>query len=111
MTVPNLLRPGGRLLLAWRGRGDCRRAVLQRLGWQVTDVYPDNDVSAYSGKKRPEWERLNADIHDGLIDAIACWHVHRLARSARPPRRASPTAASAATATPTTGPAPSMRPE
>src|ERR1700723_903332 len=65
-----------------RQEEDCR-ALCARLGWQVADVYPDNDVSAYSGKKRPEWERLNADIGDGVVDAIVCWHVDRLTRSPR----------------------------
>jgi DNA invertase Pin-like site-specific DNA recombinase len=65
-----------------RQEEDCR-ALCVRLGWQVSDIYPDNDVSAYSGKKRPEWERLNSDIRDGVIDAIACWHLDRLTRSPR----------------------------
>jgi DNA invertase Pin-like site-specific DNA recombinase len=65
-----------------RQEEDCR-ALCERLGWQVTSVYADNDISAYSGKKRPEWDRLNADIGDGLVDAIACWHVDRLTRSPR----------------------------
>jgi len=65
-----------------RQEEDCR-ALCERLGWQVAEVYPDNDVSAYSGKKRPEWDRLNRDIRDGLVDAIACWHVDRLTRSPR----------------------------
>ncbi|HEY1920503.1 MAG TPA: recombinase family protein [Streptosporangiaceae bacterium] len=65
-----------------RQEEDCR-ALCERLGWQVADIYPDNDVSAYSGKKRPEWERLNSDIRDGTVDAIACWHVDRLTRSPR----------------------------
>lgn len=29
------------------------RALVERQGWQVIDVYPDNDVSAYSGSPRP----------------------------------------------------------
>jgi DNA invertase Pin-like site-specific DNA recombinase len=65
-----------------RQEEDCR-ALCDWLGWQVADIYPDNDVSAYSGKKRPEWERLNQDIRDGTVDAIACWHVDRLTRSPR----------------------------
>jgi hypothetical protein len=32
-----------------RQEEDCR-ALCERLGWQVVRVYPDNDVSAYSGK-------------------------------------------------------------
>ncbi|MBB4939028.1 DNA invertase Pin-like site-specific DNA recombinase [Streptosporangium album] len=47
------------------------------------DVYPDNDVSAYSGAPRPAWKRLLADIEGGTIDAIVCWHVDRLTRSPR----------------------------
>jgi site-specific DNA recombinase len=65
-----------------RQEEDCR-ALCDRLGWQVARVYPDNDVSAYSGRRRPQWERLNADIAAGLIDAIVCWHVGRLTRSPR----------------------------
>ena len=47
-----------------RQEEDCR-ALCDRLGWQPAGVYSDNDVSAYSGKKRPEWARLNEDIRDG----------------------------------------------
>lgn len=65
-----------------RQEEDCR-ALCARLGWQVASVYPDNDVSAYSGRRRPQWERLNADVAAGLIDAIVCWHVDRLTRSPR----------------------------
>jgi DNA invertase Pin-like site-specific DNA recombinase len=40
-------------------------------GWQVAGVYVDNDRSASSGKARPEWDRMLADIKAGHIDAIA----------------------------------------
>jgi DNA invertase Pin-like site-specific DNA recombinase len=65
-----------------RQEEDCR-ALCDRKGWQVARVYPDNDVSAYSGKPRKEWTRLLADINDGLIDAVCCWHVDRLTRTPR----------------------------
>jgi site-specific DNA recombinase len=65
-----------------RQEEDCW-ALRDRLGWQVARVYPENDVSAYSGRKRPHWERLNANIAAGLIDAIVCWHVDRLTCSPR----------------------------
>lgn len=42
--------------------------------------YVDNDVSAYSGRVRPEYERLLRDISDGLIDALIVWHQDRLHR-------------------------------
>lgn len=46
-------------------------------------MYADKDMSAYSGKPRPAWERLNSDIGAGPVDAIASWHVDRLTRSPR----------------------------
>ncbi len=49
----------------------------------MADVYPDNDVSAYSGSPRPAWQRLLSDIEAGTVDAIVCWHVDRLTRSPR----------------------------
>jgi DNA invertase Pin-like site-specific DNA recombinase len=72
----------GAVLGVARQEEDCR-ALCTRKGWQVAGVYPDNDVSAYSGKTRKQWERLLADIRDGLIDAICCWHVDRLTRTPR----------------------------
>jgi len=65
-----------------RQEEDCR-ALCERLGWTAVLVYCDNDVSAYSGKPRPQWNQLQADIAAGLIDAVACWHVDRLTRSPR----------------------------
>lgn len=63
-----------------RQEADCR-ALAERRGWTVIDVYSDNDVSAYSRKRRPEWERLLEDIKNGFIDAVVCWHIDRLTRS------------------------------
>jgi site-specific DNA recombinase len=74
--------PSGAALGVTRQEEDCR-ALCARQGWQVVGVYSDNDVSAYSGKRRPEWERLNADVIAGHVDAIACWHVDRLTRAPR----------------------------
>ncbi|WP_220182829.1 recombinase family protein [Sphaerisporangium album] len=65
-----------------RQETDCR-ALIERRGWQVADVYPDNDVSAYLGSPRPAWRRLLSDIEAGTVDAIVCWHVDRLTRSLR----------------------------
>lgn len=73
---------GGAGLGVARQEEDCR-TFCERRGWNVTDVYPDNDVSAYSGAPRPEWDRLISDVKVGAIDAIVCWHVDRLTRSPR----------------------------
>ena len=63
-----------------RQEADCR-AKCDKLVWPVKDTYADNDVSAYSGKPRPEWERLVADVKAGRIDGIVCWHIDRLTRT------------------------------
>lgn len=65
-----------------RQRTDCL-ALAQRLGWTVGNEYVDNDTSAYSGKRRPEYERMLADLRTGAIDAVIAWHPDRLHRSPR----------------------------
>ena len=65
-----------------RQEEDCA-ALCRARGWQIVRVYVDNDVSAYSGKPRPAWKELLADIRAGRVDAIVCWHVDRLTRSPR----------------------------
>ncbi len=62
-----------------RQESGCRR-LARTLGWDVVDVYADNDISAYSGKRRPEYERLLADIAAGRVDAVLCSHPDRLYR-------------------------------
>ncbi|MDA8372447.1 MAG: recombinase family protein [Nocardiopsaceae bacterium] len=65
-----------------RQEEDCR-ALCQRKGWDVAEIYVDNDTSAYSGAPRKNWERLIADAEAGTVDAVACWHVDRLTRTPR----------------------------
>ena len=62
-----------------RQESECRELV-ERLGWDLVDVYVDNDVSAFSGKVRPAYQRLLSDVEDGTVDAIAIWHADRLHR-------------------------------
>ena len=61
---------------------DCR-AEAKRRGWQVADVYTDNDVSATRSKRRPEYERMLADVRAGRIRALVVWDVDRLTRTPR----------------------------
>lgn len=66
-----------------RQEEECR-ALAARKGWPVSDVYVDNDLSASDPrKKRPEYERMLADVKAGRIDAIICWHTDRLTRQPR----------------------------
>jgi site-specific DNA recombinase len=63
-----------------RQEADCR-ALAERLGWEIVAVHSDNDVSAYSGKPRPGYLALLADLRAGVADAVVCWHTDRLHRS------------------------------
>ena len=58
---------------------DCRKLTAD-LGWAVDDEYVDNDLSAYSGKRRRQYERMLADLVDGSRDAVLAYHVDRLTR-------------------------------
>ncbi len=61
---------------------DCE-SLAERHGWEVVDRYVDNDVSAYSGRVRPEYTRLCDDMKAGRIDTVVAWHNDRLHRSPR----------------------------
>jgi DNA invertase Pin-like site-specific DNA recombinase len=71
-----------RALLFQRQLEDCRKLAAD-LGWVVGDEYVDNDLSAYSGKRRPEYERLLNDLANGSRDAVLIYHVDRLTRRPR----------------------------
>jgi site-specific DNA recombinase len=58
-----------------RQEKDCRD-LARRLGFEVSGVYIDNDISATNGKVRPEFERMLSD----KPDAIIAWHQDRLLR-------------------------------
>jgi len=58
-----------------RQEAECR-ALAERLGFVVSEVYVDNDISAYSGKNRPEFERLLRDNPQRVV----VWHIDRLVR-------------------------------
>lgn len=61
-----------------RQREDCLRVCRER-GWEPTE-YVDNDVSAYSGKRRPAYARMLADVETGQLGAVVAWDLDRLHR-------------------------------
>ena len=69
----------GTALGVTRQLADCRD-LAGRLGWPVAEEYVDNDLSAFSGKSRPAYERMVEDIADGHRDAVLVYHVDRLTR-------------------------------
>lgn len=52
-------------------------------GAPVSATYSDNDISAYSGKPRPGYLQLLADIAAGSVRVLWVWHTDRLHRSNR----------------------------
>ncbi|GAA2172441.1 recombinase family protein [Agrococcus versicolor] len=62
-----------------RQEADCR-ALAERLGWTVTSVYVDNDISAYSGKPRPQYRAMLDAARAGSIQGVLVWHTDRLHR-------------------------------
>lgn len=65
----------GKSLGVQRQEAECR-ALVQARGWEVGEVFVDNDKSATTGKVRPAFERLLAS----QPEAIVCWHTDRLVR-------------------------------
>jgi len=62
-----------------RQEEDCR-ALATKLGYQVAAVFADNDISAYSGKKRPGYLSLLQAVENGQVQAVFAWHTDRLHR-------------------------------
>lgn len=62
----------------------CQR-IVEREGGVTPEwaIYKDNDKSATSGKPRPEYERMLADVRAGRLDGIVAWHPDRIYRVMR----------------------------
>jgi site-specific DNA recombinase len=65
-----------------RQEEDCR-VVIKKRGWTFAGAFVDNDVSAFSGRSRPEYKRLLVEIANGHIDVVVSWAPERLHRSPR----------------------------
>lgn len=80
-TRQSLDRSGAGLAVK-RQLEDCRELV-KRHGWRTVGVYSDNDVSASSGRERPEYRKMLDAVAAGRIDTIVSWAPDRLARRPR----------------------------
>ncbi|MBO1765805.1 recombinase family protein [Allobranchiibius sp. GilTou38] len=65
-----------------RQTDDCE-ALAKAKGWDVVEIFNDNDVSASKKKPRPAYERLLQAVRSGHINAIVVWDVDRLTRTPR----------------------------
>jgi len=72
--------PRGLGLGVERQREDCH-ALVERHGWRVVGTFTDNDVSAYSGKPRPQYAVLMEAVQAGEVDVVVAWDPDRLHRS------------------------------
>ncbi|UQX10488.1 recombinase family protein [Candidatus Mycobacterium methanotrophicum] len=70
----------GQRASATRQLKDCE-ALADRLGWEVTHRYGDDDLSTYSGHARPGFEAMLKAMADSEFGAVICWHPDRIFRS------------------------------
>ena len=57
------------------------RGVAQTLGWEVVEVYTDNNESAWKkGRKRPRWNAMLEAVDTGKVNGIIVYHGDRLVR-------------------------------
>jgi site-specific DNA recombinase len=61
---------------------DCER-LADRRGWEIVERFVDDDVSAWSGKHRPEYERCLAALRSGELDGLLVYDLDRLHRQPR----------------------------
>lgn len=74
-------REGDNLAIS-RQLADCE-ALAARREWTVVERYVDSDISAYSGKRRPQYLRMLEEIDAGVVDAVVVYHADRLHRHPR----------------------------
>lgn len=63
-----------------RQREDCETTCAVK-HWTVVGEYVDQSISAFSGKTRPQFDRMIRDYKSGLFDVIVAWKLDRLTRS------------------------------
>ncbi len=61
---------------------DCER-LAERKGWQIVERYVDDDVSAWSGRVRPEYRRCLDDLAAGRLNGVLVYDLDRLHRQPR----------------------------
>lgn len=60
-----------------------RNLIRAKENWTLADIYADEGISGTSAEKRPDFQRLLADCHRGLIDRIIVKSISRFARNTR----------------------------
>jgi site-specific DNA recombinase len=60
---------------------DDGRGLIATRGWEAAGEYVDNDLSALSGKRRPQYEALMAAVDAGEVDRVVAYQQSRLWRN------------------------------
>lgn len=63
------------------GRELAERLSTPTVEYRIIRVFEDNDLSAYSGKPRPDYKDMLARLRNGEADCVLAWHTDRLHRS------------------------------
>lgn len=63
-----------------RQLGDCKQVADQH-GWTIVRTFVDNDISAASGKPRPDYLAMLDALRRREADAVIAWHNDRLHRT------------------------------
>lgn len=70
--------------LAVQRHEEACRAILAARGWDLTEIYEDNSITASDARKaRPAYDRMERDFAAGAFDALVVWDLDRLARRPR----------------------------
>ena len=74
--------PTGRGLGIERQLQECQELAAS-LGVTLVGIYDDNDLSGYTGGRRPGFLAMSERLRQGGINYLFCWHNDRLTRNAR----------------------------
>lgn len=74
--------PKGDLLGVQRQERECRDYA-DKAGWAVSEMFVDDDRSAYSGKPRPGYTALVESLKARTVDVVLAWAPDRFTRSTR----------------------------
>jgi hypothetical protein len=60
---------------------DDQCSLFTQLGLRLVGVYTDNDLSAFTGKPRPDYLAMLADLDARRAQVVTTWHTDRLHRT------------------------------
>jgi site-specific DNA recombinase len=60
---------------------DDQCSLFTQLGLRLVGVYADNDLSAFTGKPRPDYLAMLAELDAGRARVVTAWHTDRLHRT------------------------------